>query len=251
MGDKPSEDHERADDTAKLELPSLSLPRLRRGRKKRTSDAVDVPPTPEPAARTEPAPAPAETTPAREAAPASAHRARQVPEPATKGALNGTTTVGEPAPAMGDAPGQRKAQRKRPGPPRLPGWVAALLTGLVVGVFGAALTWASLRGCDAVKGTESCGGTGLFLLVVIVVLMVLLGGLLLALLRVPEPRSTSFLGVGVLVVVVLVTLIQQLFSGWMFLVVPLLGAASYVLALRITTAFVEPTPERGPEHDVR
>ncbi len=133
----------------------------------------------------------------------------------------------------------------------MPGWVAALVTGLVVGASGAGLTWVSLRGCEAVKGTESCGGPGLLLLVVIVVLMVLLGGLLLALLRVPEPRSTSFLGVGVLVVVVLVTLIQQLFSGWMFLVVPLLGAASYVLALRITTAFVEPTPERGPEHDVR
>lgn len=217
MGDKPTDEpQQRSEETAKLELPSLRLPGLRRGRKRRAPEPADEPV----------GAAPAEAT-AFEAKPVEAH----------------------PVPA--EAPGQRRAERKRPSLPALPGWVAALVTGLAVGASGAGLTWLSLRGCEAVKGTESCGGPGLFLLVVIVVLMVLLGGLLLALLRVPEPRSTSFLGVGVLVVVVLVTLIQQLFSGWMFLVVPLLGAASYVLALRITTTFVEPTPERGPEHDVR
>ncbi len=248
MGDKPTDDPpQRADETAKLELPSLKLPRLRRARKSRTPEPVDEPPAPGAHARPTPV-----QRPAPEPEPAGRERAHAngTPDP-QRTVTPPVRPASGPAPVPGDGPGQRRADRKPPSLPAVPGWVAALVAGFVVGAFGAGLTWVSLRGCEAVKGTESCGGTGLFLLVVIVVLMVLLGGLLLALLHVPEPRSTSFLGVGVLAVVVLVTLIQQLFSGWMFLVVPVLGAASYALAHRITTAFVEPVPERGPEHDVR
>ena len=133
----------------------------------------------------------------------------------------------------------------------MPGQVAALVTGLVVGVFGAMLTYLSLNGCDAIKGTQSCGGTGLLLLAGILVLMVLLGGVLLAAWGITDPRSTSFLAVGILCVIVLLTLIQQLFSPWMFLAVPFLSALSYSLSQWVTTTFVEPTPEKGPEHDVR
>jgi hypothetical protein len=69
--------------------------------------------------------------------------------------------------------------------------------------------------------------------------------------HVPEPRATSVLGVGVLCVVALLVLFDALTSPWMFLVVPLVCGAGFVLAHRVTTAFVEPRPERGPEHDVR
>jgi hypothetical protein len=142
--------------------------------------------------------------------------------------------------------------RRRRRLPTPPGWVAAVLTGVVVGLLGAALTVGSLRGCDAVRGTESCGGgPGLLLLVVILALMVVLGALLLTLMRQTNARAASFLGVGVLAVVVLLTPQDQLFSAWMFLVVPVLAAAGYLLANWVTTAFVEPRPERGPEHDVR
>ncbi len=44
---------------------------------------------------------------------------------------------------------------------------------------------------------------------------------------------------------------QQLFSPWMFLIVPLISAGGYVLSHWVTTAFIEPEPEDGPQHDVR
>ena len=80
--------------------------------------------------------------------------------------------------------------------PALPGRLAAALTGVIVGVFGAMLTYVSLQGCNALRGTETCGGTGLLILVVILVLMVLLGGVLLAAWQISDARSTSFLGRG-------------------------------------------------------
>ena len=76
-------------------------------------------------------------------------------------------------------------------------------------------------------------------------------GLLLALLSVPEGRATAFLGVGVVAVVVLLTPADVLSSVWSLLVVPVVSAAAFVLAHWVTTTFVEPTPERGPEHDIR
>jgi hypothetical protein len=147
------------------------------------------------------------------------------------------------------SPGRARA-RTGPSVQRTAAPVAAAITGVLVGLSGAGLTYASLRGCEAVRGTSSCGGPGLLLLVAILVLMVLLGGLLLTLLKVSDPRSTSFLAVGVTAVVVLVTLMEELFSPWMFLVVPVISAASFALAHWVTTRFVEPA-ESGPTHDVR
>jgi hypothetical protein len=86
---------------------------------------------------------------------------------------------------------------------------------------------------------------------VILVLMVLLGGVLLRLWDLTEPRSTSFLAVGVLCVVLMVTALQELLNGWMFFVVPVLAAAAYALAHVVTSTYVDPGPERGPEVDVR
>ena len=80
--------------------------------------------------------------------------------------------------------------------------------------------------------------------------MVALGSALLSLWGVAESRGTSVLAVGVLCVVVLLTL-SRLFSSWMFLALPVLGAPSYLLAHWVTTTFVEATPEDGPQHDVR
>ncbi len=121
----------------------------------------------------------------------------------------------------------------------------------MVGAVGAGLTWVSLTGCDAIRGTESCGGAGVLVILVILVLMVLLGGLVLALLHLNDAKATSFLAVGVLFVVVLLTPQDALFSPWMFLVVPLVSGAAFVLAHWVTATFVEPQPEKGPAHDVR
>ena len=208
-----------------LELPSL----FGRGKKRRREqpeepveetrplEPVVLEPEPEPRPDPEPVPAP---EPKR--------RAGRPPKP--------------PRPA-------RPARAARTGP-LMPVPVAAVLTGLLVGLAGTALTYVSLRGCEMLKGTESCGAPGLGLLVVIVVLMMLGGALVLKLLGVSDARGTSFLAIGLMCVVVLVTLMEDLFSAWMFIAVPLICAASYAVAHWVTTQFVEAADDR-PHVDVR
>ena len=162
--------------------------------------------------------------------------------------------------------------------PALPGRLAAALTGLVAGVFGAMLTYLSLQGCNAVSGTQSCGGTGVLLLVIILVLMTLLGGAILKAGQVTDAQSTSLLAVGVLCVIVLVTLdagtvlavdvpgradprrrrLRALALGHHHVHradprgrAPTTTYAELRLSHWVTTTFIEPTPEDGPDHDVR
>lgn len=151
-----------------------------------------------------------------------------------------------------DASGTRRSSRRsRRSGPRVPAYVAAVLTGLLTGVAGTGLTWAALRGCEALTGTDSCGGgPGLLILIAIVAVMVLLGAALLRGMRVADPGGTSFLAVGIVCVLVLVGLLDVVFSQWMFLAMPALGAAAYVLAHWVTTRFVD-VSEEGPGHDVR
>jgi hypothetical protein len=156
----------------------------------------------------------------------------------------------EPDPKPEPEPRRRAEKPPRTGPV-LAAPLAAALTGLVVGLLGTGLTAAGLRGCEAVRGTDSCGGPGLGLLVVIVAVMVVAGAVLLRLLGVSEHRGTSFLGTGLLCVVALLTLMEELFSVWMFLVVPLICAATYLLAQWVTTRFVEIDTDDRPHVDVR
>jgi hypothetical protein len=174
------------------------------------------------------------------------------PEPGPPADLYGEPAAAEPVDEPVEEPDEEPVAEREPFRlPTIPGRLAAAITGLLVGAFGAMLTYLSLKGCDALRGTETCGGTGVLLLVVILVLMVLLGGVVLAAWQITDPRSTSFLAVGVLAVLVMLTLMQQLFSPWMFLIVPILSALAYVLSHWVTTAFIEPKPEDGPQHDVR
>lgn len=205
--------------------PTLELPSLFRRRKRRARDAPQPAPEPEAEAEAEPEP---ESVPAPEAAPAPA------PEP-------------EPAPAGRRAARVPRAARTRP---VVPAGAATLVAGVVVGAAGTGLTWAALQGCEALRGTDSCGGPGLLVLIAILSLMVVLGALLLKALRVPEPNATSFLGVGLMTVIVLVTLMESLFSAWMFLAVPVLTALSYLAAQWVSTRFVD-TEEPSPGVDVR
>ncbi len=118
---------------------------------------------------------------------------------------------------------------------------AAVLTGVVIGLATVGLTWASQRGCHAVRGTSACGGgPGFLLLLAITVAMVFLGAALLRLLSVPDPGSTSFLAVGLLAVVVLLFFVGVIFSWWMAIVVPLCAAATYALSHWVTATFAEP-----------
>ena len=85
-----------------------------------------------------------------------------------------------------------------------------VVTGLLVGLVVVGLTWASLRTCEAVQGTSSCGSAGYLMLGLVLALAVLAGGALLRLAQVPDPVSTSFLGVGLAAVVALLFLIDHL-----------------------------------------
>ena len=123
---------------------------------------------------------------------------------------------------------------------RLPAFPAAILTGVVVGLVGTALTVLGFHGCHAARGTTSCGGgPGLTLLLLIVVVMALVGMVLLHVLGVEPARTIAVLGTALICVVAMLLLSGVLFSVWMFLAIPLIGAATFALAYWVNTAFVD------------
>lgn len=223
-----------------LELPSLSLPGFGRRKKSRQQDVqqsgaeTEQPSTPE-----------AETAALPEVQELSAPIEDRTPP---------DVPVGEPAPRdertteLAAAPARRRARKERkerkdsrkPKEAKVPGRVAAALTGLVVGAAGGAATYGAMEGCEAVRGVSTCGGApGFFILVAILALMVLLGSVLLKAFRVSDPGSTSFLAVGVVAVVAMLVLLDVIFSPAMFVVIPVLSALAFLLAHWVTTRFDE------------
>lgn len=229
MGEKRADDRNQPS----LELPSLSLGLRRRTRRNRGGDTEL-----QDAASADQATEPATVEPGSEVAQPHDGSAVSTQEPLT------SPSQEQEQAAAGSPEDGRVLPRRRPSGsvrrslPSPPVRVATALTGAVVGVAGALATYAAMAGCEAVRGTSSCGGApGFALLVAIVAVMVLLGGALLRALSVPEPTSTSFLAVGIVVVLVMLFLLEAVFSGWMFLVVPALGAAAYLLSHWVTTRF--------------
>lgn len=127
--------------------------------------------------------------------------------------------------------------------PVLTGMAAALVTGLAIGLLLVLLTAAGQRSCEAAQGTSSCGGAGYPLILAILVVAVLAGGALLRWAGVPDPRSTSFLAVGLLAVIALLFLVESLDSWWMVAVIPVVSMATYAASHWVTTAVIEPARE--------
>jgi len=196
---------ERREPAAEPDEPSLELPSLRSAFRRRK------PPHHEPRR----APAPLVTTPAP-------------PGP----------TAEEPSPEPPAEP--RRRREKKAIRLRVPGPVAALLTGAVVGLALVGLTSASLHLCTTWRGTSSCGNPGILLVLAIVVVAAVLGALLLRLLGVATAGSTSLLGVGLLGVLVLVALLPAVERWWMVVAVPVLTMVTYLAAWWLTTTYVEP-----------
>jgi hypothetical protein len=121
-----------------------------------------------------------------------------------------------------------------------PGPVAALVTGAVVGLALVGLTVGSLRLCTALRGTDSCGKPGIFILLAITAVAILLGSLLLRLTGVAAHGSTSFLGVGLLVVVLLLALLPVLDEWWVVFVVPAVSMLTFVGSWWLTTTYADP-----------
>ena len=136
------------------------------------------------------------------------------------------------------APGARRVRRSHRLP--LPGPVVTLVTGAVVGLALVGLTSASLHLCSSVRGTSSCGKPGILLLLVITGAMILLGSLLLRVGGVSAHGSTSFLGVGLMVVLILLALLPVLDEWWVVIVVPVVAMLTYAAAWWLTTTYVDP-----------
>jgi hypothetical protein len=157
--------------------------------------------------------------------------------PDTAGAV--TAVQDQPAAGRDAAPARRARilRVRRPG-----GLLAATLTGLVTGLGLVGLTWAALRSCGAVRGTTSCGAAvGYPLVAVIFIAMVVVAALLLRLARVPEPTSTSLLGLGLTGVVALLFLVNVLLDGSMAVVIPLVTAGTFALSYTVTNRVAAPT----------
>ena len=248
-------DEERGTDGPSLELPSLSFGRKKR-RKKAAQAAPEPPAPPAPEPEPEPSPRPARppapelpdlTPPPLFADEVDAPAAEPEPEAAAP-APAPVTSVAPQAPkppaasaATRSAP-QRPAKQPRRGRrftlPALGGTLAAVVTGILVGVITVGLTWASLRVCEAVRGTSSCGGPGYLLLLGIMVAMILLGAALLRAWGVADPGSTSTLAVGLLAVLVMLFLVGVLFHWWMILVIPACSALTFAAAHWVASTFV-------------
>lgn len=169
--------------------------------------------------------------------PAAAPAASSDPNWSTPGATDSQSgSLDAPEPSAAPTPEPVRRERTVP---TLPGRVAAALAGLLTGAVIVGLTSASFELCNTIRGTNSCGGPGILLLVAILVIAVVLGSMVLRLLKVPEPGSTSFLAVGLTSVIALLFLVDALFEWWMVIVIPLVSVATFVLSHWVTETFVE------------
>ena len=118
----------------------------------------------------------------------------------------------------------------------------AVVTGVVAGLMMLGLVFLGFEGCEAARGSNSCGtAPGLLLLVLVLTLTVIASGLLLRYFRVPDPVSTAFLAVGLVGVVSLLFLVEVLDTWPMLVVIPVLSAVAFLASWWITTTYVEPT----------
>lgn len=143
-------------------------------------------------------------------------------------------------------PGSRPPRFRFPSPPAP---LAAAIVGAVSGLLAVLLVLLAERGCDMARGRPSCGGVGLVMLVAIIVACLVLGALLMRLLHVRDPGLVAFFGVSLAVIFIMLFLIDQVFSGWMLLVIPLLAAATFAVSALLTQALEnsgEPTYDAHP-----
>jgi hypothetical protein len=123
---------------------------------------------------------------------------------------------------------RRRVLRRRDS--RLPYPVAAGAVGLLVAVMARVLIFGGERACDIVRGTSTCGSMGGFLLLLIAAVMIYAGTRLLRFLAVPEPGITSVLGTALLAIAVLTVLLEEIFSLWMWVALPVVAAVVYAFS---------------------
>lgn len=242
MADKDSEEN------LSLQLPSFGF-----GRKKPKDEPVELeaaaPKTMEAVEPTktvapEPSPAPSSSSPAKREvmpppspAPVPARGRVERAEPYVRPPAASTVTQTQPIPV--DAPA-----RRGPSFPAIAALQAVLAVGAVIGILGVLLTFGSLKFCELVGGTDSCGGPGWLLLLATLVVLTYVGAWLLRGFGIDDPGSTSFLAVALLAVLTMVFFLDVIYSWWMILVIPPVSMAMYALSWRVT-GFVD-TDDEAP-----
>lgn len=218
-----------------------TVPAARTAPVKKTAPAKKaIPPTKpaaEPAAKAEPKPAAAKAgAAARSAAIKASGAAKKAIRPRAKLAPDI-----EPEPVTSTDYEDAEIAAQADESPLLPTYPAAAVTGAVVGAAMIVLIMLSLRGCEAVRNTATCtGGPGFVLLVATFVACVLLGSALLKVFSIPDPGSSSFLGVGLVAVVSLLFLIDVLDHWSMLIVIPIISVGAFLASIWVTETFVEP-----------
>jgi hypothetical protein len=120
---------------------------------------------------------------------------------------------------------------------------AAILSGAIAGLAVVLLAIGASAGCEAVRGTSSCGGpVGLLATVALLAIEVMIGANLLKAWQISDPVSTSFLGVGVVTTIAMLLFLDQIDSPWMLLVIPFSTAAAFAGSWWITVRFVDEHP---------
>jgi hypothetical protein len=165
----------------------------------------------------------------------------------------------EPAPEPAPAPIREPELEPEPGPRRelpLSGLPAAAATGVVVGALAVLLAWLAGIGCEAVRGTSSCGGgPGFLILLLVLVALALAGSWLLDRFGVPESGSTSLLAVGIMAVLVMVFLLGSLDAWWAAIAIPVTAVVGFAVSWWVTNAVVGDDTDTDADvaepHDVR
>ncbi len=265
MADKDSEDK-----------PSLELPSFGFGRKKGKDKAPEptpepeptpsvpqqppTPPAPVPPAAPVPPPAPVPPQAKTDASSSPTQDTMRIPSrpaarvaPAAVGSTRSTATspvasASEEEEEDGSST-ESKTRRSFALPtigafPTIPALRAVLIVGAVVGLLAVLLTFSSLKFCELVRGTDSCGGPGVLLLLATVVLLTYVGAWLLRGFGVAEAGSMSFLAVALLAVMVMVFFLGVIYNWWMVLVIPPVSMAMYALSWWVTTRLVEDDTRR-------
>ena len=213
-------DKDKPEDGPSLEMPSFSL---RRRRNQRDEPAAEI----EHEALPEPEQEP-EQEPVREPEPVAA------PEPVRE-------------PALAELEPEHAGARERRGfsapsipLPSLAGAPAAAVTGVVVGALAVLLTWLAVSSCDVVRGTKSCGGgPGFLILLAVLLVLAYSGGWLLARFGVPDAKSTSFLAVGVMAVIVMLFLLDAIYDWWMVIAIPVVSVTAFIGSWWVTQSVVD------------
>ena len=211
-----------------LELPSFGLRRRKKAQPEEAEPASETDDSAAPAPEATDEPVDAEPTEVLEPVAAAESEAQHEP-------------VAAPAPSRRAA---KRANAPRAPKPVKPGrqrirWIGAAMVGLLSGFALVGLINATLRACDAARGTTSCGGPGLFVLFIILALITLGATRLLRFWGFQDSGTVAFLGIALTAIVALVFLTAHLLSLTMVLVIPLVTAFAFVISDWISVTMSE------------